>query len=790
MHCLNYLRATFLLAALLGTATARAEEAYWSSYITGQGFAVLLPQYQNEQQAAKSAFSGSASVTCASWEYDYNDPNNGNYSGPVASKSTNGTNYDYPLKGFNCTTAGYNYPVRYLRPGYSMRKTVCDTGYVATVFTNFAATCSLPSTAPLPAASEDPGIPNGQSLPTDCPRGTCPVSASAIADIQGARSLDGPPRSDSGLVSDPVNIATGNTFQQEVDYAGNGGNKLLFYRVYNSSNAAVASTVSGVGWRHNFERRVLYNSYYAQLIRADGQSVAFTKSGSSYVPPLGHKGTLSALMNGSTQIGWRYVYPNLDIEEFDYPAGRLQSVQFKTGAGYALTWVSGYLTAIADGLGRSVQLTYQGGVLSRATFPDGTWANYGYDGYRRLVSVSRSNGTVRQYSYGPVVLAGAQNPAADLLLGITDEDGIVAASFAYDANRRAMTVSEANGSTYATFTYGSGTTTVTTSKGYAETYELTPAGDRQRAYRRSTTCSDGCALAGQVLEASYDDNGNRTSILGKSGVLTCVAYNQARNLPLVRIEGLIGGVDTCSAALASPPPYGRTTSWQWHATMAVPLAVAGPQAITTYQLDTAGRPLTVSVQPTSDMSGAAGFSAQATGAARTWQYTYTARGSLTSVKAPRGDVNATTTFSYDGAENLISVTDPVGLVTAFGSYDANGRPGLITEPNGLQTTVGYDARGRVAQVNRGGATTSYSYTPAGRLASTTLSSGLTLTYGYGAAGRVNQVADSAGNRTDYVLDSEGNVTSETVTGNGNALAFSRQMAYDALSRLTTLTKAQ
>lgn len=780
-----------LLALLLGTSMTRAEEAYWSTYNGPSGFVVMQPANQNEDAARNVLLYWNSGKVCQSWQYAYNDPVGGNLAGPKTGRTTNGTTYDYPLRFNGCKDyyATYWSPI-YFTAGRSIRKTVCDRGYVAAVYTNSAAQCLLPA-APSPTVSEDPGVPGGQSMPTDCPTGTCPQRESALPHVEGAMSLDAGPRADSGTVGDPVNVATGNVYEQEVDYSGQGGNLLSFYRVYNSSNAAISSTTVGIGWRHNFERSVLRTSSYAQLVRADGRSLVFTKSGTAYFPPQGHKGVLTTVLNGSTQTGWRYQYPNGDIENFNYPYGYLQSIELKTGGGFALTWTGGLLTAISDGLGRTIQLAYLNGAVSRVTFPDGTWADYGYDAYRRLTTVTRSNGAIRQYTYSPMLLAGnIQNPGAYQLLSVQDEDGLLAASFAYDANGRATYAGGPNGIGGVTLVYGGATTTVTTSKGYSETHDLTTAGGRKRAFRRTSACADGCSQAGQVLEATYDDNGNRTSILGKAGVLTCVAYDQTRNLPVVRIEGLIGGVDSCSSALASPPPHGRTTSWQWHATLPVPLAVAGPQAITTYQLDAVGRPLVVTVQPTSDLSGASGFAAQGAGAARTWQYFYNARGSLTSAKAPRSDVNATTSFSYDGAENLISVTDPVGLVTTFGSYDANGRPGLITEPSGLQTSVSYDAQGRVTQVNRGGAVTSYSYSPAGRLVASTLPSGLTLTYGYDAAGRVNQVSDSAGNRTDYTLDSEGNVTSETVTGNGNALAFSRQMAYDALSRLTTLTKAQ
>jgi len=55
----------------------------------------------------------------------------------------------------------------------------------------------------------------------------------------------------------------------------------------------------------------------------------------------------------------------------------------------------------------------------------------------------------------------------------------------------------------------------------------------------------------------------------------------------------------------------------------------------------------------------------------------------------------TTTYSYDGRGNRVSVTDTVNNVTQF-EYDAMNRVALITYPTSPATTVQfhYDWRGR------------------------------------------------------------------------------------------------
>ena len=57
------------------------------------------------------------------------------------------------------------------------------------------------------------------------------------------------------LVGNPVNIATGNKYQQEVDYEGGGEFPLTLIRAYNSHAIDEAGSL-GPGWQHNYERRI------------------------------------------------------------------------------------------------------------------------------------------------------------------------------------------------------------------------------------------------------------------------------------------------------------------------------------------------------------------------------------------------------------------------------------------------------------------------------------------------------------------------------------------------------
>ncbi len=113
------------------------------------------------------------------------------------------------------------------------------------------------------------------------------------------------------------------------------------------------------------------------------------------------------------------------------------------------------------------------------------------------------------------------------------------------------------------------------------------------------------------------------------------------------------------------------------------------------------------------------------------QFRFDARGLHTATVDRDGN---TTAYTYDVADWLISITDPVGLVTtltytggllsditnpagrttAF-AHDADGNLTRITDPDGASKQFAYDARHRLtSQVSKGGFTTTYGYDFAGR----------------------------------------------------------------------------
>ena len=114
-----------------------------------------------------------------------------------------------------------------------------------------------------------------------------------------------------------------------------------------------------------------------------------------------------------------------------------------------------------------------------------------------------------------------------------------------------------------------------------------------------------------------------------------------------------------------------------------------------------------------------------------------------------------TTYTYDAAGGLTSVTDPVGGVTSF-SY-AGGRLTGVTDPAGRTTQFSIDGAGNLTAVTTpDGATAQYSYDSRHRLTTRTDPRGGTIQYEYDSFGRLSRVTHATGEeRTLLPSDAQG-----------------------------------
>ncbi len=591
----------------------------------------------------------------------------------------------------------------------------------------------------------------------------------------------------------PINQRTGNKIQSETDYQGAGPFPLVFTRYYNSE-ASVLGARLGANWRHTYDRAV--NA--AVVFRPDGKAFEYDPSTLTSQPNITHK--LEKLFSQpNTFSGWRFTNSDDDSVEIFNVNGKLLSITSRTGLVQTLSYDSfNRLSSVVDTYGRSLTFTYDAAWrVSTMTDSAGNVFGYAYDSANNLQTVTYPDGKVRTYLYENVAFPQA-------LTGIIDENGSRYATFTYDAQGRATSSEHAGGANRVTLTFNADTTTTETDAlNTSRTYAFQTVFRLVKNTGLDQPCTNGCGLSASAstfdgngfLASSTDWNGNRTNYV-----------HDTRGLEASRTEAL-----TSSGATT---PQTRTITTQWHPSLRLPAKVAVPLRITTYvyngdggagcgfQADgttlVPGVLCSKTIQATTDASGVAGLSATPVGNPRTWNYTYNANGSVLTMDGPRTDVNDVTTYVYypnNDADlgkrgNIATITNALGHTTQITAYNAHGQPLVLSDPNGLTTTLTYDARRRLTSRNVGGEITGYTYDGVEQLTNVTLPDGSFLSYSYDAAHRLSGMADNLGNRIAYTLDAMGNHTKEEVFDPVNALAQTRSRVFNNLNRLAQELGAQ
>jgi YD repeat-containing protein len=611
-----------------------------------------------------------------------------------------------------------------------------------------------------------------------------------------------------GLCSagNPINPGIGNKYQVETDYAAPGPFAVQVRRTYNST--VVQGGVFGARWRVSFDRSVARlqasSSDAAAVHRADGKIYYFDRVGGVFVARADVADRLVELTSGGQTTGYQYTGADGDeVETYD-AAGHLSSTTNREGLTQTFGRDEhGRVSTVTDAFGRQLSVAYDiADRVASITDPAGGVYQYAYDSNNNLVSVTYPDTRQRTYQYNESAnTGGASLPNA--LTGITDENSIRYATYKYDSTGRGVSSEHAGGANLVTLSYGTDSTVLTDALSTSRTINMQST---LGVVRIASITGPACPSCGPLAQ-SVDANGNISSRTDWNGNRTDYSYDLTRNLETQRVEGLTSGGGTT--------PQTRTISSEWHASFRLPTRVAEPLRITTYTYNGDGGAncgvkadnvtlvpgvlCSKTVQATTDASGSQGLSATLTGGPRTVSYTYNKFGQVLTVDGPRTDVPDVTTYAYyvetaacptaDGGHatgcrgQLESVTDALGHATQYQDYKADGQPLRIVDPNGLVTTLAYDARQRLTSRTVGSEPTSYDYDFAGQLTRVTLPDSSYLSYTYDDAHRLTGMQDNLGNRIAYTLDAMGNRTQEQVYDPANALAQTRSRVYNSLNRL-------
>ena len=375
----------------------------------------------------------------------------------------------------------------------------------------------------------------------------------------------------AGLVScgDPVNVGTGNVYESETDYSDADG-ELRFARSYNSASGR---------WISTYETSLYINTKAMVITFSDGRSALFKLTNGIATPEPTELGSM-ANVNGS----WVYTSPG--NEQFSFNTkGKLTRWTFANGLSQSLTYVTSsdgltVTATVTDSRGHTLQFAKKQGYL-QSLVVGGLTINYTLDSTFRTTKVTRTwsgHTTSRTYIY--------DDPNnARLLTGIIDERGIRAATWAYDAQGRAISNQRAIGADKITIAYNTdGSTTVTNALGNTTTYQYQIIQGVKRVTAIQGSPAVGCPASNSTY--TYTVNGQVDTKTDAIGTITTYAYDTLGR-EITRVE-------------AKGTPQERTITTTWDAMRFLPLTVTTADRVITYTYDTQGRPLGTSVHATKE----------------------------------------------------------------------------------------------------------------------------------------------------------------------------------------------
>lgn len=382
----------------------------------------------------------------------------------------------------------------------------------------------------------------------------------------GPFTLRGPEPTLNLGAGNPVNLATGNKFQEAVDVPLQ-DDGLLFVRSYNAMDPI--DTGLGPGWRHSFDIALQRNHDGLHITQADGSRLSFK-------PRNGKTAQAIDPAHGRLQVipaGWIWHWPGGNSLAFDRD-GRINALSvggrhLQVRRYHRASIFAGHIRTVTSHDGRVMVFHYrqdpQGRIrLARIQAPTGS-VQYSYDPIgARLNTVLTDNGNQTHYLYEPAYQQGRSWQLTGLAVSVSDAQATAQPSlrlrtWQYDSKgrvSRALRHDLPIGPGTLLFQYmpGSGNghkgkTRVVDADGHSTTFGWRQWQDR---YLLESVTGFGCVdCPAPGLLASYDHKGRLAAING----LRIDRYSSGAPAHLSLLHGFWPGLQL------QYDPTGRLTSW-------------------------------------------------------------------------------------------------------------------------------------------------------------------------------------------------------------------------------------
>lgn len=554
-----------------------------------------------------------------------------------------------------------------------------------------------------------------------------------------------------GKFADPVDVYSGAHLLTHTFMNLFGGQQLKLVANYDSSK--LVKGTMGIGWHHNFEKRLEIVDCEARVY--SGPSVFSKYVCSDYTPTYyctspNKEGYV--LTVDFTQDNPYVIDCNSDRKEYYNTDGLLAKIVNHQGFETLITYAdnlititdattnksiylekdeSGKIVRVYDNISRSCTLTYVDDMLVSICDVNGNNLSYTYTTEGQVLSGTDAEG---------VCYFTNTYDAYDRVL--TQKDGIADSEpsyFTYGENGKRTTINRNVDTSIRVFNDDGLLVSYTDENGNTKTYEY----DERYNIIKETDNNGNCIIK------TYNKFNKPTSITDKNGNVTKLVYNELGDIVRIEYPKVNGVIPT------------ETFTYNSRNQLSVYTDLRG--TVTEYFYDESGL-----------------LARKSTGGRIV--ETVFANGLLMSKKDANGHIE---TYGYNDIGQQISKTDAVGNTIVY-EYDNLGNLLKTTDCDGNVTQTIFDSNNQKEYViDANGNTTQYSYNGNMKNTLVTLPDGNTIEYKYDGEDRPIKIIDQADNETIIAYDKVGNVLSKTFA-DGSVVSYT----YDKVGNVLTETNSK
>ncbi|BCQ57499.1 RHS repeat domain-containing protein [Burkholderia gladioli] len=391
-------------------------------------------------------------------------------------------------------------------------------------------------------------------------------------------------------VADPVYPGSGAVTLTASDFVSGDELPMVFTRTYVSNRVANGGGAMGAGWSHNWQRRLdvskADDGQAARVVayREDGEPVTFQGAAGQW-----RTSGFTGLALARNASGWLLTDLHTETVESYSAQGRMLYDETLTRVRRTLSYdASGLLTHVVQHAAGSAEeywdvtlkLGYDGQRrLSSLTDPLGRVTRYAYDANNNLSSVTWPDNSVYRYVYEDSRFKHA-------LTGEIDEVGARIATWTYDDKGRAVSVNHPDSTRDVQFVYRPGSTTIVGS-GQTTTLNMASIGGVLRPTTSTSTAGN--------ASSTWDASGRLVKDIAADGGTSEYRYDEAG-------RPVSATVTNRSGSSVTSIRYADATSLR-------PSMIASPNLIQAFTYNSAGATASISETPTTDATGANGFAA-------------------------------------------------------------------------------------------------------------------------------------------------------------------------------------